>query len=72
MKIAKFTRHKYQDNKREMYAIWLQLQDETREYFYGPVTSYRAYGWERHAVNTIIDAMKLALAAAGFDVINNA
>lgn len=72
MKIAEFKRYKYISDKREMYAVWLQLKDGTQELFHGVVTEYRARGWERCTTNIIIDSMKIALTMAGYEVIGSA
>lgn len=69
MKIAEFKRYKYMDNKREMFAVWLRIKDESIELFHGSIVEYRAYGWERCATQLVIDSMKVALTMAGYDVI---
>jgi len=72
MKIAKFKRYKYIDNKREMYSIWLQMHDGETEQFHGFIINYRVRGWERHTINLILDSMKVVLTLAGYEVIGDA
>lgn len=72
MNRAILTRYAYTDGRRQMFAIWLRLQQAQVELFHGPVGHYRAIGWERHLTQLMIDSMRLALTLAGWEVSGNA
>ena len=68
MKLAEFSQHEYISGKRHMCSIWLKVRDGSKELFYGPVTKYRIWGWERCVVQLMMSSMKVALTLAGYEV----